>query len=219
MNDDKPGFLTRFAMAFAVFFQVLFNATFAGRIRQLGAPTDHGTPAAGPTSPQPPAPASSAPKSVSEPAPKPQAIAEAEPETAPTAETKAGLVEHDPTAALQLLALLQREGRLIDFLFEDISGFGDADVGAAARVVHSGCKKVIEEHVKLRPVREEEEGAQVTLAADFSASEVRLTGNVTGSGPFRGTLSHRGWRADGVALPQLSASHNAQVVAPAEVEL
>lgn len=179
-------------MAFAVFFRVLFNAPFAGRVQRLTAGDgEDATPRrAYPSEPPPPPP----------PAPAP-------------------LTEHDPTAALQLLALLQREGRLLDFLHEDIGGFGDADVGAAARVVHTGCKKVLDEHLTLRTVREEAEGEAVTLQADFPANEVRLTGNVTGTAPFRGTLAHRGWRAEKVTLPQLSQGHDAQVLAPAEVEL
>src|SRR5689334_21310438 len=41
-------------------------------------------------------------------------------------------------SGLFLLSMLQREGRLIDFLQEDVASHPDADVGAAARVVHGG---------------------------------------------------------------------------------
>src|SRR6185369_8988779 len=104
-------------------------------------------------------------------------------------------------AALQLLALFQREGRFVDFIEEDVASFADADIGAAARVVHSGCRKALREHVKLEPVRSEEEGVRVTLPDPLDAAEVKLTGNVTGKGPFTGTLRHRGWRAAEISLP------------------
>jgi len=120
-------------------------------------------------------------------------------------------------AALQLLALFQREGRFVDFLEEDVAGFSDADIGAAARVVHSGCRKALHDHVKLEPVRKEEEGTKVTL--ETSPAEVKLTGNVAGSGPYSGTLRHRGWRATDVSLPSAVVGHDAHIVAQAEVEL
>jgi hypothetical protein len=129
------------------------------------------------------------------------------------------LREATPDAALQLLALFQREGRFVDFLFEDVSGFSDADIGAAARVVHDGCKKALDEHVDVAPVRTEDEGAKVTLEKGFDAARVRLTGNVAGQAPFSGTLSHRGWRCTRIELPKLAEGHDATILAPAEVEL
>ena len=124
---------------------------------------------------------------------------------------------HD--AALQLLSLLQREARLIDFTQEDLGSYSDADVGGAARVVHEGCCKVLREHFSIAPVRPEAEGSRITLASGFDARAVRLTGNVVGSAPFSGSLSHRGWRATEVRLPTLADSHDATVLAQAEVEL
>jgi hypothetical protein len=125
----------------------------------------------------------------------------------------------DSDAALQLLALFQREGRLVDFLEEDVSSFADADIGAAARVVHAGCRKALREHVKLEPVRGEAEGAKVTLEAGFDAQLVKLTGAVQGKGPHEGTLRHRGWRVSNVTLPSAVSGHDARVLAQAEVEL
>jgi hypothetical protein len=122
-------------------------------------------------------------------------------------------------SALQLLGLLQRDGRLIDFLQEDISGYADDEVGAAARVVHESVRKVLLSHVTLERLRGEEEGAAVTLPAGFSAHEIRLTGNVVGQPPFRGTLAHPGWRATKIELPKLSPDYDVRVIAPAEVEL
>ena len=122
-------------------------------------------------------------------------------------------------AALQLLALLQREGRLVDFLEEDMASFADADIGAAARVVHAGCRKALREHVTLEPVRREAEGTKVTLQDGFAPDAIKLTGNVTGKAPYVGTLQHRGWRAVSVSLPTVIAGHDAKVIAQAEVEL
>jgi hypothetical protein len=122
-------------------------------------------------------------------------------------------------SALQLLGLLQREARFVDFVMEDMSSYSDADVGAAARVVHDQCKKALTAHVKLERVRSEPEGNRVTVPAGFSASELRLVGNVTGSAPFNGVLTHAGWRAASIELPQLSQGHDVRVIAAAEVEL
>ena len=137
------------------------------------------------------------------------------PEPAPVAPLK----EASPDAALQLLALLQRDARLIDFTQESLSGYSDADIGAASRLVHEGCAKVLREYFTLEPVRLEAEGSRLTLDEGFDARAIRLTGNVVGQAPFVGTLSHRGWRATDVRLPQLTDQHDATVLAQAEVEL
>lgn len=140
---------------------------------------------------------------------------EPEPEKAPTPLLK----EVGPDAALQLLGLLQRDGRLVDFIEEDVAGFSDTEIGAAARVVHEGCRKVLQEHFTIEPVRSEAEGSRVTLGQGFDASAVRLSGNVVGEPPFSGRLAHRGWRATKVQLPKLVPEHDLGVLAPAEVEL
>lgn len=138
---------------------------------------------------------------------------------APPAPEAVVLREASPDAALQLLALLQRDARLIDFTMEDLSAYTDQEIGAAARVVHEGCRKVLKEHFTIEPVRGESEGSRITLDEGFDANAVQLTGNVVGSAPFSGSLTHRGWRAAEVRLPKLSPTHNAAVLAPAEVEL
>ena len=129
------------------------------------------------------------------------------------------LKETTPEAALQLLMLLQQDARLIDFIHEDLTGFSDSDVGAAARVVHEGSKKVLQQVFTFEAIRNEDEESSVTLPQGFNASENRLTGNVTGEAPFTGTLVHKGWRVNEVLLPQLAKEHDVYVVAPAEVEL
>lgn len=129
------------------------------------------------------------------------------------------LKETSPDAALQLLELLQREGRFIDFVQEDVAGYTDAQIGAAVRVVHEGCRKVLREYFSIEPIRDGPEGSRVTLEADFDPTAIRLTGNVVGDPPFRGVLVHRGWRAVEVRLPRIAATHDVRVLAPAEVEL
>lgn len=129
------------------------------------------------------------------------------------------LREASPDAALQLLGLLQRDARLLDFAMENLAGYSDADIGAAARVVHEGCRKVLNEHFTIVPVRTESEGSRITLNEGFDAAAISLTGNVVGKAPFHGSLTHRGWRASEVRLPKLAENHDASVLAPAEVEL
>lgn len=129
------------------------------------------------------------------------------------------LKEATPDAALQLLSLLQKEARFIDFIKEDVSAFSDADIGAAARVVHQGCVKAVNEHFTLAPVSQDQEGSRVTLNQGFDAASFRLTGNIVGAAPFNGTLVHKGWQVTDLRLPKLTEGHNAKIVAPAEVEL
>jgi len=129
------------------------------------------------------------------------------------------LKEATPDAALQLLGLLQKEARFIDFIKEDIGSYSDADIGVAARVVHEGCNKAINEHFTLATVRSESEGSKVTLPAGFDAGSVRLTGNIVGQAPFTGTLVHKGWQVTELRLPKLTQGYNAKIIAAAEVEL
>ena len=124
-----------------------------------------------------------------------------------------------PEPALQLLALLQREGRLVDFLEQDITGFGDTDVAAAGRVVHEGCRRALHSQARIVPIRAEPEGTRVQLGDAYDSRAVKLTGNVAGSAPYQGVLRHRGWRVESIQLPEAIAEHDATVLAPAEVEL
>jgi len=119
------------------------------------------------------------------------------------------------------LATLQERGRLVDFLMEDITTYNDAQVGAAARVVHGGCKAVLQEHFTIRPLREESEGSAVTVAMAYAADEYRFIGKISGAGPFSGTLVHRGWKTEAVKLPRLVRVNAGRLptIAPAEIEL
>jgi hypothetical protein len=184
-------FATRLWFAWACFFRVLFDGLFAGRVWAVRDARLPPAPSLGAERPNPPA-------LTREPAP-------------------AAVPPVD--SALQLLGLFQREGRLVDFLEQDVATFSDADVGAAARVVHEGCRKALRAHATIAPIRAEEEGARVTLPSGFPPAEVKLSGNVTGAGPFSGVLRHRGWRATRLTLATQVAGHDAGVLAPAEVEL
>jgi len=121
--------------------------------------------------------------------------------------------------AVQMLALLQRDGRLIDFITEDIAPYQDAQIGAAARDVHESCRKAIDHYLALEPVIASEEGQPVTVEPGFDPAAVKLIGNVTGHPPLRGLLRHRGWRVAQVNLPPLPDSSGRSIIAPAEVEI
>ncbi|KIG03601.1 DUF2760 domain-containing protein [Caballeronia concitans] len=194
MTDMNPSFFGRLSIAFGAFFGILGNSAFAGRVQRL-----REAPHA-PEAPEAPVPAAAPVATPATPAPSP-------------------LKEASPVAALQLLGLLQRDARFIDFVEEDIANYSDADIGAAARLVHDGCRAVLREHFTIKPVRSEAEGSRITLPDGFDASAVRLTGNVVGKPPFNGSISHRGWKVEETRLPKLAKTHDASIVAPAEVEL
>ncbi len=124
--------------------------------------------------------------------------------------------------ALQLLALLQREGRLCDFLAEPIEGYADAQIGAVVRDIHRGLRRALMEHFPTEPVLNDREDAKVRVDAGFDPRSIRLTGQVVGEPPYNGTLRHHGWRVREVKLPHLvrtEADLDLSVVAPAEVEV
>ena len=122
-------------------------------------------------------------------------------------------------SGLFMLSMLQREGRLVDFLQEDLSSFSDADIGAAARVVHTGCRKTLAQCLTLEPILKQAEGDPISVSAGFDAQRIRLTGNVGNQPPFRGQLKHHGWVVTGLRLPAVSDSLDPRVIAPAEVEI
>ena len=192
MTDSNPSLLGRISLAFGTFFAIIGDAELAAGVRRLRAGA---------------------------PEPQPAPAAEPEPAVAVVAPAVSTLHQASPESALQLLGLLQREARLVDFVEEDITAYSDADIGAAARLVHEGCRKTLREHFSLQSVRAESEGERVTLAAGFDAAAIRLSGNVVGQPPFSGQLTHRGWRVSDTRLPSLSDSHDASIIAPAEVEL
>ena len=198
--------MSRLSLAFVCFFRILFGKKLPpGAVALLPETT---TPVSQPAAPVAAAPAAKEAK----PAPKPEPRPEPERPRVATA-------QHHRDGALALLALLQREGRLVDFLREPLDGFSDADIGAAARDVHRGCRKVLEQHLTLEPVMPGAEEAKVSVPKGFDPAEIRLIGEAKGEPPFRGTLRHHGWRVVDARLPALTDGIDRMVIAPAEVEL
>lgn len=184
-------FAQRFCLAFVAFFSVLFNRELAGRFRAMRA----------------------AVKAHELPAPD---AGDAMTSQLDSDASRSKLAHRD---ALHLLAIFQREGRLIDFLQEDIGGFADAEIGVAARSVHAGCKKALGTYLPVTPVMSALEGSQVTIDAACPRDQVTLTGNLSGEPPFRGQLCHRGWKVTETHLPEVTSDKDLSIVAPAEVEL
>lgn len=122
---------------------------------------------------------------------------------------------------ITLMGIFQEKGRLIDFLMDDITGYSDAQVGAAGRVVHEGCKAALQEHFRIVPISAEREGAQVTVPAEAAGIDYRMVGKVQGQPPFSGTLVHKGWKAESVHLPRMleNTADRLPPIAPAQVEL
>jgi hypothetical protein len=202
VSESPPPFFVRLSLAVATFFRLLADAGFASRLQELDR--------------------DNAPR-LPEPETDVKALeAPTTPNASDTATVRAGEPtgkDRDLSAALQLLSILQREGRLIDFVKQDIAGFPDADVGAAARVVHAGCRKALAQASTLEPIRQDREGSTVTLEAGFDPKSHRLVGNVQGQPPYRGTLRHRGWRLASLTLEEPLAAADLAIIAPAEVEL
>ncbi len=125
-----------------------------------------------------------------------------------------------PFPAFQVLKLLQRDGRFIDFIKEDLSSYEDHQVGAAVRSLQESWKKIIDEYFQLEPVLKEQEGSPIILEEGFDVSSIKLTGDVVGKPPFRGVIRHRGWKLVKINLPSTIEKEKQElVVAPAEVEI
>lgn len=120
---------------------------------------------------------------------------------------------------LYLVSLFQREGRLLDFLSEDLDLYQDEQIGAAVRSIHANCRKVMDKNLAPAPVLDQEEGGEVVVPEGFDPAAIKLTGNVTGDPPFKGRLRHKGWRAKRLELPTLTEIQNVKIIAPAEVEV
>jgi len=183
-------FWARVALAFSVFFRILSDARFAASVAARQGSSEPEQPEGEPFEPNWPEPAATP-----------------------------GLVQGPDTGALVLLSLLQAEGRFVDFVQQDITAFPDSEVGAVARVVHTGCRKVLGTHLRIAAIRGEAEGQPVALEPGFDPNHIKLTGNVSGSGRLSGVLRHRGWQATEVHLPVVVDRAGTAVLAPAEVEL
>jgi hypothetical protein len=120
---------------------------------------------------------------------------------------------------LHLLGVLQREGRFVDFLQEEIEMYEDDQIGAAVRNIHSSCRKAIAKSLPVTPIAKGDEGESITVEKGFDPDAIKLTGRVTGEPPFKGVIRHKGWRAQKLELPDLSAIKDPTIIAPAEVEI
>ncbi|HET7502040.1 MAG TPA: DUF2760 domain-containing protein [Kofleriaceae bacterium] len=207
--------MSRLVLAFQCFFLILFGKQLpAAAMKLLPAPAPPGPPVPGAQPPPRPAEKPAARPEAAKPEARPAPEARAEPER-----PRPQVAQHHRDGALALLALLQREGRLVDFLREPLDGFADADIGAAARDVHRGCRKVLEQHLSLEPVMPGAEESRVEVPRGFDPAEIRLIGEARGEPPLRGTLRHHGWRVVDARLPALAEGVDRTVIAPAEVEL
>lgn len=125
--------------------------------------------------------------------------------------------DEDPSH-LRLLSALQRTGRLVDFLQEEIDGFDDAQIGAAVREVHRSSRQCLDELVALKPLLDDSEGVEISLPKGYDASRIKVVGKVVGEPPFRAVVVHRGWQARKKNLPKATTAIGT-VIAPAEVEV
>ena len=194
-------------LAFLCFFKILFGRTLppeAARFLPQGSEPPKALPSGEPTKVA---------------AKKPEAAAVEKPEAKAPERKGPSLAQQHRDGALALLALLQREGRFVDFVRDSVDGASDADIGAAAREVHRGCRKVMDQHLSFEPVMPGNEEEKVSVPKGFDPAEVRLIGEAKGEPPFRGTLRHHGWRVVDAKLPTLAEGIDRTVIAPAEVEL
>ena len=143
--------------------------------------------------------------------PKPAELPAATPQPKPE--------EDGDAAAIHLLAIMQREARLVDFLQESLDGYDDATVGAVSRKVHDDCKRTLDKYFSISPIMAEEEQSSVTVPVGFDAARIKVSGNSIGEPPYKGTLQHKGWSAVSKGLPKRSASQDSSIVFPAEVEI
>jgi hypothetical protein len=187
------GFWERVAFAFRCFFSILIHAEIPNDIQQRLSKTVGATPAAASvTATSPP-------------------ITPLKAVERPTSD--------QPDRAVQMLALLQRDGRLVDFLTENIAPYPDAQLGAAVRTIHETCRQVLDRYIRLESILNSEEDQPVTVEAGFDPAAIKLVGDVKGEPPMRGVLRHKGWRVKEINLPSLPAGGTRMVIAPAEVEI
>lgn len=183
--------MNRISLAFRCFFSLLFRGRLSDSVQTSLGLTRRSAAAAAPSTASKAAPPQAAP-------------------AAPAVKTADG--------ALQILSILQRDARLIDFLMEDISGYADDQVGAAVRELHDQCRDAIARYVTLQPVIDGVEGT-FTQAPSKDPNLVKFIGNVPAKPPSGGLLRHKGWRATKIDLPALGAKQDAAVLAPAEIEI
>ena len=198
--DNTISFFARLVLALKTLFKIVFQPGYAARVVALeAAGSEPQAPSKLPTVQTGDEPA----RAASEP---PQDSSDA--------------LEPEVTGALQLLRILQREGRFIDFIEQDIEGFPDADVGTAARVVHSGCRVALHAQMKLATISttQEDQPASLRDAREVQSGRWKLTGNVSGTPPHRGVVRHCGWLVEECHLPKSVGHDDARILCPAELE-
>jgi hypothetical protein len=136
----------------------------------------------------------------------------------PKPQAQAAAVPRASDGALQILAILQRDARLVDFIMEDIAGYSDDQVGAAVRGLHDQARESLSRYVKLDPVIDGVEGT-FTKPSVSDPAAVKFIGNVPAGKPSGGLLRHKGWRAGKIDLPALNPKQDAAIIAPAEIEI
>ncbi len=122
------------------------------------------------------------------------------------------------SGALQIITALQKEGRLLDFLEENLGQYSDSDIGSAVRSIHEGCKKVIGQMLVKKVILEQEEGSVYRINADYDAHSIKLSGRVREQFPLKGVVIHPGWQAVELNLPNYN-QNNEMIINPAEVEV
>jgi len=137
----------------------------------------------------------------------------------PSGPTKQERKRNERFRSLHLISLLQREGRLLDFLNEDLENFNNEQIGAAVRKIHADCQSAIQKYIGPKPIMEQNEGETVSIDPGFDPSTIKMTGNVSGKPPFKGTLQHRGWRCSKFEMPGLSNVKDPNIISPAEIEI
>lgn len=193
-------------LAFVCFFRVLFGRSLPAAAARLLPAADKALPQAAPGKP-----AEARDERPKDERPKDERPKDDKPRTT--------AAQQQREAVFAFLALLQREARFVDFVRDSVEGASDADIGAAAREVHRGCRKVLDQYLALEPVMPGAEEEKVAVPKGFDPAEVRLIGEAKGEPPYRGTLRHHGWRVVDAKLPTLADGVDRTVIAPAEVEL
>jgi len=193
--------MSRISLAFGCFFKLLFGGSLPAKA------ADYLPEGATPKS-LPASEASAPDKTIDKPK-KP----------APSATTNKSAANNHKDGSLALLALLQREGRLVDFLQETLDDYDDEAIGAAVRDIHRGCSKVMRDHFTLEAVMPGEEEDAVTVQEGFDPGEIKLVGDIKGEPPFKGVLKHHGWRVTSTNLPKLGGDVDRRILAPAQVEV
>jgi hypothetical protein len=122
-------------------------------------------------------------------------------------------------APLRMLALLQAESRLVDFLMEDVQEYTDAQIGQAVREVHKKARAALIQHAVIEPVLGGSEGDTTVVPKGFDPSVIRVVGNISGEPPFRGEINHVGWRVKELKLAPPPEGADEFVLQPAEVQI